>query len=143
MAADLILKASTIITMDDANPRVEAIAIDTTTGLIAAIGTLDACTAAAPGATVDDLGSSVLMPGFVDAHSHPLLGGVITQDPAYWIAPFMGYPTFADVEALWRKLDKELPADQPVLWVVSMFIGSFLAIPLFLAMKRLAHAQGA
>ena len=115
MAADLILKASTIITMDDANPRVEAIAIDTTTGLIAAIGTLDACTAAAPGATVDDLGSSVLMPGFVDAHSHPLLGGVITQDPAYWIAPFMGYPTFADVEALWRKLDKELPADQPVL----------------------------
>ncbi len=31
-----------------------------------------------------------------------------------------------------------LGADQPTLWVTSMFIGSFLAIPLFLAMKRLA-----
>jgi len=29
-----------------------------------------------------------------------------------------------------------LGADQPVLWVVSMFIGSFLAIPFFVAMKR-------
>jgi MFS family permease len=36
-----------------------------------------------------------------------------------------------------------LGADLPELWVASMFIGSFLAIPLFLAMKRLAHAQGA
>lgn len=31
-----------------------------------------------------------------------------------------------------------LGADLPELWVASMFIGSFLAIPLFLAMKRLA-----
>lgn len=31
-----------------------------------------------------------------------------------------------------------LGADKPELWVASMFIGSFLAIPLFLAMKRLA-----
>jgi predicted MFS family arabinose efflux permease len=31
-----------------------------------------------------------------------------------------------------------LGADKPTLWVVSMFIGSFLAIPLFLQMKRLA-----
>jgi MFS family permease len=34
-----------------------------------------------------------------------------------------------------------LGADLPTLWVTSMFIGSFLAIPLFLAMKRLAQAQ--
>jgi MFS family permease len=33
-----------------------------------------------------------------------------------------------------------LGADLPELWVASMFIGSFLAIPLFLAMKRLALA---
>ncbi len=31
-----------------------------------------------------------------------------------------------------------LGADKPTLWVASMFIGSFLAIPLFLQMKRLA-----
>ena len=34
-----------------------------------------------------------------------------------------------------------LGADLPKLWVASMFIGSFLAIPLFLAMKRLAHSN--
>jgi MFS family permease len=36
-----------------------------------------------------------------------------------------------------------LGADLPLLWVLSMFIGSFLAIPLFLAMKRSAQAQSA
>jgi predicted amidohydrolase YtcJ len=115
MAADLILKASTIITMDDAQPRAEAIAVDTSTGLITAVGSADEVTATAPDATVQDLGETVLMPGFIDAHSHPLLGGVITQEPAYWISPFMGYPTFADVEALWHKLEKELPAGQAVI----------------------------
>lgn len=63
MAADLILKASVIITMDDAAPRVEAMAVDTSTGQITAVGTLADVQAAAPGVTVTDLGSSVLMPG--------------------------------------------------------------------------------
>ena len=43
MAADLILKASAIITMDVDAPRAEAIAIDTATGTIAAVGTLADC----------------------------------------------------------------------------------------------------
>jgi MFS family permease len=34
-----------------------------------------------------------------------------------------------------------LGADKPNLWVVTMFLGSFLAIPFFLAMKRIALAQ--
>jgi hypothetical protein len=34
-----------------------------------------------------------------------------------------------------------LGADLAELWVASMFIGSFLAIPLFLRMKRLALAS--
>lgn len=34
-----------------------------------------------------------------------------------------------------------LGADKPNLWVVTMFLGSFLAIPFFLAMKRMALAQ--
>lgn len=34
-----------------------------------------------------------------------------------------------------------LGADRPNLWVVTMFLGSFLAIPFFLAMKRIALAQ--
>ena len=91
MAADLLLKASVIITMDDAHPRVEAIAVDTSTGQITAVGTLAEVQASASGVAVTDLGSTVLMPGFIDPHSHPVLAGVSTQEPAHWIAPYVGY----------------------------------------------------
>jgi len=37
---DTILKAASIITMDDENPRAEAIAFDDTTGKILAVGTV-------------------------------------------------------------------------------------------------------
>lgn len=116
MAANVIVKASSIITMDESNPRAEAIAIDVSTGKIVAVGSLAGCQAAAPGAVLTDLGSTVLMPGFIEAHSHPFLSGMITQAPAYWIAPYMGYPTFSDVQALWTKVNAELPADQPVVF---------------------------
>jgi predicted amidohydrolase YtcJ len=115
MAADLILKASTIITMDSTNPRAQALAVDTSTGQITAVGALTDVQAAAPGVTVTDLGTTVLMPGLIDAHNHPALSGMVTQEPSYWIAPYMGYATYADVQALWKKLDSELPAGQPVL----------------------------
>ena len=113
---DTILKAASIITMDDENPRAEAIAFDDSTGKILAVGTVADCQAAAPSAAVTDLGSVVLMPGFIEAHSHPLLSGMLTQAPSYWIAPYMGYPHFSDVEALWNKVNAELPADQPVIF---------------------------
>jgi len=116
MATNVIVKASSIITMDESNPRAEAIAIDVSTGKITAVGSLADCQAAAPNAALTDLGSTVLMPGFIEAHSHPFLSGMITQAPAYWIAPYMGYPTFGDVQALWTKVNAELPADQPVVF---------------------------
>ena len=114
--ANVILKASSVITMDESNPRAEAIALDDATGKILAVGTVAECQAAAPGAAVTDLGSTVLMPGFIEAHSHPMLGGMITQPPSYWIAPYMGYPHFSDVQALWTKVNAELPPDQPVVF---------------------------
>lgn len=115
MATDLVLKAAAIITMEDAQPTAEAIAVDTSTGRITAVGSLADVQAAAPNVAVTDLGTTVLMPGFIDPHSHPVLAGSSTQAPAYWIAPYLGYPTYADVQALWKKLDAELPAGQPVL----------------------------
>ncbi len=116
MAAEVIVKASSIITMDQAVPRAEALAIDTSSGLITAVGTLADVQAGASGAKVMDLGTTVLMPGFVDAHSHPALSGMITQSPAYWIAPYMGYPKYADVQNLWKEVDAKLPAGQPALF---------------------------
>ena len=114
--ANVILKASSVITMDESNPRAEALAFDDATGKILAVGTVAECQAAAPGAAVTDLGSTVLMPGFIEAQSHPMLGGMITQPPSYWIAPYMGYPHFSDVQALWTKVNAELPPDQPVVF---------------------------
>ncbi len=115
MPADLILTAHSIITMDERNPRAEAVAVDTATGTIVAVGSLADVQAAAPGVTPTDLGDTVLMPGFIEAHSHPVPSGVFTEEPAHWISRPQGYGTYADVQALWRQLDQTLPAGQPVL----------------------------
>ena len=112
----LVLKASTIITMDDKNPRAEAIAFDTVTKKITAIGSLKDVTASAPTSTVKDLGTTVLMPGFIDPHNHPMLSGIATQAPAYWIAPYVGYKTWADVQAKILKSDKEATPGVPLIF---------------------------
>ena len=112
MATDQILKASTIITMDGAVPRARAIGIDSSTGRVTAIGSVAEVQAAAPGVAVTDLGSTVLMPGFVEPHSHPLLSGMATQEPAYWVSPNVGVKTWDDVKAIFAKADKDNPPDQ-------------------------------
>lgn len=114
MSHQIVLKAASVITMDPALPRAEAVAIDQSTGRLLAVGTVAQCTQVAPEAVVTDLGSSVLMPGFIDPHSHPMFSGMGTQSPCYWIAPYVGFPDFADVEAHWREIDAKLPAGQPV-----------------------------
>lgn len=116
MATDLILTAASIITMEDEVPRAEAIAIDTSTGVITAVGSLATVQAIAPNVAVTDLGTDVLMPGFIDPHSHPALSGLATQPPAHWIAPYVGYPTYVEVQALWKQLDASTPAGQPLIF---------------------------
>ncbi|MEX0768116.1 MAG: hypothetical protein WD029_06570, partial [Microthrixaceae bacterium] len=111
MATEKILTASSILTMDESTPRATAVGVNAD-GTIAAVGDLSACQAALPNAPVTDLGSTVLMPGFVEPHSHPLLSGLSTQAPAIWIAPYVGYPRFADVEALWKQLQTDRPIDE-------------------------------
>lgn len=116
MATDTILKAAAIITMDDANPRARALAFDSGTGRITAIGSLAEVQSCAPGVAVTDLGGTVLMPGFVEPHSHPLLSGMATQEPAYWISPMVGVNTWDDVKAVFAKADKDNPPDQPLVF---------------------------
>lgn len=116
MATDTILKAAAIITMDDSNPRARALAFDSGTGRITAIGSLAEVQATAPGVAVTDLGSTVLMPGFVEPHSHPLLSGMATQEPAYWISPMVGVDTWDDVKAVFAKADKDNPPGQPLIF---------------------------
>lgn len=112
----LVLKAKSIITMDPGRPRAEAVAVDRDTGCILAVGSLQDCRGAAPDAEVDDLADGVLMPGFIQAHDHPVPAAVLCEQPAHWIAPFVGFPTWADVEALFDRLRRETPAGQPLLF---------------------------
>lgn len=102
--------------MNPEQPRAEAVVVNTTDGTIAAVGDLAAMQSAYPEVEVRDLGDTVLMPGLIDAHSHPVLSGVTTQSPAYWIAPYVGYPSFSDVTAFFTKVNAELPAGQPALF---------------------------
>lgn len=118
----VIVKAATVITMAAGRPRAEAVAIDPDRGTILAVGSVDGCRRAVAGApgegepTVRDLGDVVLAPGFVEPHSHPLLSGVATQPPAHWIAPYVGFPTWDDVAAEFRRLQAGEPAGRPLLF---------------------------
>ncbi|CAN5458678.1 amidohydrolase [soil metagenome] len=117
MGSSSILKASSVITMNAAQPRVEAVTVDTDSGCITAVGSLAQCRALAPGALIEDLGpSSVLMPGFIQAHDHPVPAAVLCQQPAHWIAPFVGFPAWSDVEALFVRLRRQTPDGQPLLF---------------------------
>ncbi len=107
-----ILTAGTIITMDPAHPRAQAVAFDGDT--ITAIGSLDQCRDAARDAEVIDSGAAVLMPGFVEPHSHPLLSGVATRAPAVSIAPWDAQ-TWDDVLSVFRRT---LQAADPALPLV-------------------------
>ncbi|GAY17037.1 amidohydrolase [Mycobacterium sp. shizuoka-1] len=92
-----ILQAGTVITMDQAQPRAEAVVVSD--GRIAAVGSLAQCRQDYPDAEVIDTGVAALLPGFVEPHSHPVMSGVATQPPARSIAPWDA-PTWADVEAI-------------------------------------------
>ena len=101
--------------MDEKAPQATAVAVKAD-GTIAAVGDLDACKKALPDAEVTDLGDTALLPGSVESHSHPVLSGIMTQAPAYWIAPYVGYRKWSDVTALFTKLDNEQPAGQVLLF---------------------------
>ncbi|TRW88259.1 amidohydrolase family protein [Mycolicibacterium sp. 018/SC-01/001] len=85
--ADVIVTAGTVITMDEAVPRAQAVAVSD--GRIVAVGSIDDCRTALPGAEEIDTGAAVLAPGFVEPHSHPLISGIATEAPARSIAPWV------------------------------------------------------
>lgn len=111
--ADLIITAQSVITMDAALPRAKAVAVSG--DRIVAVGSLDDCRKACPGAEVRDLGERVLLPGFVESHSHPLLSGIVTMKPAYYIAPWVA-ATWDDVLEIFETAKKEVPADKPMMF---------------------------
>ncbi|MGY4711488.1 amidohydrolase [Mycolicibacterium sp. CBM1] len=116
MGSRSVLAASSVITMNPAQPRARAVTVDRDTGRIVAVGSLEQCRAAAPDGPVEDLGPTVLMPGFIQTHDHPVPAAVLCEQPAHWIAPFVGYPSWQHVEALFAELRAGTPAGQPLLF---------------------------
>ena len=74
MTPQTILTNARILTMDPAQPRAEALAIDR--GRIAAVGARRLIEAmAGPQTEVIDCGGATVLPGFVESHLHLVLGG--------------------------------------------------------------------
>ncbi|WCB45412.1 amidohydrolase [Nitratidesulfovibrio vulgaris] len=70
LPCDTILQAALIVTQDDARTVIEDGAIAIHEGRIAAVGQRDAIVGNWQGATVIDMGESLIMPGLVNAHTH-------------------------------------------------------------------------
>jgi len=74
-AADLVLLDGAVLTMDSAQPRAEAVAIRG--GAVIFVGsTEDARKRVGPSTRVVALEGKLVLPGFVDAHVHPVTGGM-------------------------------------------------------------------
>jgi predicted amidohydrolase YtcJ len=77
-AVDTIFLGGDILTMDDARPRAEALAVDD--GRIVAIGGEEEIRALGRWTTeVVDLGGATLMPGLIEAHCHPIATASLGQ----------------------------------------------------------------
>src|SRR5882757_9683748 len=73
-SADLILRNANVITVDDARPRAEALAIRA--GRLVAVGSdSDTSGFAGPQTKVVDMQGKTIIPGLIDNHTHALIAG--------------------------------------------------------------------
>jgi predicted amidohydrolase YtcJ len=84
-AADLVIQG-TVLTVDELNPTAEAIAV--MDGRIVAVGDRsDVDSWIGPKTQTIDLGDGCVMPGFVEAHGHPLMEAIVLSDRMVDIRP--------------------------------------------------------
>ncbi|MGA8329350.1 MAG: amidohydrolase [Mycobacterium sp.] len=84
-AADVVI-TGTVLTVDDARPTAEALAV--TDGRIVAVGDRsDVAGFIGTDTQVIDLGDGCVMPGFVEAHGHPLMEAIALSDRIVDIRP--------------------------------------------------------
>ena len=73
--ADQVVTNATVYTVDDANPRAEALAVKS--GRFLAVGSNDdIANLIGPGTERIDAGGGTVVPGFIDAHNHPSSAGM-------------------------------------------------------------------
>lgn len=97
-SADLILFNGKIYTVNEQQPWVEAVAVKN--GKIIAVGNLIEIQQLAGKATKQqDLQGSMLLPGFIDSHAHPVMGGAYVRSlsldtfatPVHWTKQISDY----------------------------------------------------
>ncbi|MBS7526935.1 amidohydrolase [Fusibacter paucivorans] len=113
--ADLILKNGHVITMDSERQIAEAIAVRN--GRILAVGSNAAvCSFASSETKVVDVHRRTILPGFIDAHSHFLLNGVLRKFCVDLRCPPMGrISSIADIRQALEKKVTETPEGEPIL----------------------------
>lgn len=107
-AADLVI-IGTVLTVDDARPTAEALAV--ADGRIVAVGNRsDVSGLVGRGTQTIDIGDGCVMPGFVEAHGHPLMEAVVLSDRIVDIRPVTMRDADDVVAAIRREVGKRGPA---------------------------------
>lgn len=114
---DALWYGGPVVTMDPRQPVVEAVAV--AGGRIAAAGRLaDLATMADATTELIDLAGATLLPGFVEAHGHPLMSALAWGDPVVDIRA-IHTPTYAAaLEKIRRRVRKATRGE--VLWFIGL-----------------------
>ncbi|MCA0922854.1 amidohydrolase [Pseudooceanicola nanhaiensis] len=118
-SADTIYSGGPILTINDAAPTAEAVAVKD--GTILAVGTLEEISKLQGGDTqMFDLAGRTMLPGFVDSHGHVVLGGIQALS-ANMLAPPDG--DVRDIAGLQQGLRDWVAANQEAVDAVNLIIG--------------------
>ncbi len=100
--ADLVI-TGTVLTVDDARPTAEALAV--ADGRIVAVGSRsDVAEFKGPETQTIDIGDGCVMPGFVEAHGHPMMEAIALSDRIVDIRPV----TLRDADDVMAAVGREI-----------------------------------
>ncbi|WP_294229210.1 amidohydrolase [uncultured Shimia sp.] len=117
--ADTIYSGGPILTINDAAPRAEAVAVKN--GRILAVGALSDMLAHQDDTTeVFDLNGGTMLPGFVDSHGHAVMGGLQALS-ANLLAPPDG--EVQDIASLQDTLRAWIANNQPAIDAANLIVG--------------------
>ena len=106
--ADIIYSGGTILTMDDAAPHAEAVAVKG--GRIIAAGSVaDVMKLKGDNTKLVDLGGRTMLPGFVDGHGHVTIGGLQALSASLLPPPDGGLPASPTCRRSFRNMLRPMP----------------------------------
>lgn len=117
--ADVIYSGGIILTMDESNPRVEAVAVKN--GRLLAVGMADEVMRLKSNDTkMVDLGGRTMLPGFIDSHGH-VIGGGLQALAANILAPPDGLVD--SIAQLQKTLSEWVDANQDLIKEADLILG--------------------